>query len=92
VDRAARLLADPEKDCEKAEAVFVVDEAAGAVVSPLEHVEYVTGEHYTGRTWHAAKVRHDALDRVIESLHVPATFKESDPFVPRSLTLLRQGV
>ena len=55
VDRATRTLADIQKYGEKAQAVPVVDEAPDAVVSPLEHVKYVTREHCTRRTWHAAE-------------------------------------
>jgi hypothetical protein len=74
-----RTLADVQKYREKALAVRVVDEARGAVVPPLEHMQYVTREHCTQWTWHAVTMHYDALGCVIEPPHVRPTSKESDP-------------
>jgi hypothetical protein len=74
-----RALADVQKYREKALAVRVVDEARGAVVPPLEHMQYVTREHCTQWTRHAVTMHYDALGCVIEPPHVRPTSKESDP-------------
>jgi hypothetical protein len=88
VDLATRTLADVQKCREKALAVVVVDEARAPVVPPLEHMQYVTRKYDARWTWHDPSLHDDAVLRVIEPSHIRPTFKESDPFVSRSLTPL----